>query len=77
MDFEVIPYWQRLGTIHGRLENGQEGPLFAQTTFSLNLPRYRTVLVAYREKYHLAIDAIECAVSEREHIARRSSVREV
>lgn len=77
MDFEVIPYWQRLGAAHRRLEDGQEGPLFAQTTYFLSLPHYRTVLVAYRENYRLAIDAIECAVSEREHIARRSSLREV
>ena len=68
--FDVIPYWQNLGATHGRLEEGQEGPLFTQVIQSL---RYHAVVTAYRRQYyHAAMDQLEAAITEREHIARRS-----
>lgn len=69
--FDVIPYWQNLGATHGRLENGQEGPLFTQTVESLSPPRYRAVLTAYRVNYRQVMTSIEQSVTEREQIARR------
>ena len=71
--FDVIPYWQNLGATHGRLEKGQEGPFFVQTVSSLSLPRYHAVVTAYRQHYyHAAMDQLEAAITEREHIAQRS-----
>ena len=49
--FDVIPYWQHLGATHGRLEDAQEGPLFAQVIYSLSLSGSSACLDAYRAKY--------------------------